>query len=249
MSLTYASFISQFYNLVAAISTANGSTGTDPNWSIELPGVIDYAEQRCYRDLDLLATRYTDATTAASSGVGTFSLSSATTNFLVLEGVNYFVSSAGVGSSSITSTNGTRTQLIPTTRQFIDAVYGSTCLGPPQYYAMVNSSTILLGPIPDQKYLIEIVGTGRPTPLSSANSTTYLSNSLPDLFMAAAMVKASGFMRDFGSQSDNPQMGAAWEAQYKLLLNSALTEEFRKKGQGAAWTSQLTAPSATPPRS
>jgi hypothetical protein len=251
MSLNYTSYIQQLTNLVVSESTANtalpGSSVSDPYFAIEIPGIIDYAEQRIYRDLDLLATRYVDATTTASSGIRTFTLPTDTTTYLVVEGINYFVTSTGGAPS--TSTSGTRTQCIPTSRSFLDTVYGSTSMGPPEFFAMLNNTQIVLGPIPDQAYPIEIIGTGRPTPLSSGNSSTILTQMLPDLFMAASMIKASAYMRDFGSQADNPQMSGSWEATYGMLLKSAATEEFRKKGQGHAWTNQLTAPSAVPPRS
>jgi hypothetical protein len=52
------------------------------------------------------------------------------------------------------------------------------------------------------------------------------------------MVFASGYMRDFGQQADNPQMGAAWEAQYKQLFGSAAIEQLRAKYQSENYTSE-----------
>ena len=61
MSLTYNSWFASFFNRIAAISTATPltpagvvSSYTDPFWNNELPNIIDYAEQRIYREADLL---------------------------------------------------------------------------------------------------------------------------------------------------------------------------------------------------
>jgi len=53
MSLTYTTWLAQAANLA-------GTSTTNPYLVTELPGAIDYAELRIYRDLDLLATRQTD---------------------------------------------------------------------------------------------------------------------------------------------------------------------------------------------
>ena len=78
---TYNSWYQAIFNHMAVASTAtiNDATGgfftqTDPIWSLELPLLIEQGEQRCYRDLDLLATRVTDTSGFASSGAREFSL-------------------------------------------------------------------------------------------------------------------------------------------------------------------------------
>lgn len=244
MSLTYTTFIQQLFNLIAANSTANGATTTDPNLLIEVPGIIDYGEQRLYRELDLIGTRITDTTATLTVQQRTMALPTTFGNFLVVEEVSV------ISPSSATFANGTRNPLVPISKQFIDAVYPSVLSpnGIPEYFAVLDSSTILIGQAPDQPYKVEVMGTQRPTPLSSANATTILTTLLPDLFMAACMVKASGYMREFSAQADNPQMAQAWESQYNILKQSALLEEVRKKYQSQGWTNELASPSATPPR-
>ena len=116
--------------------------------------------------------------------------------------------------------------------------------GLPQYYGLfgsqlsnVNELTYVIAPSPDQNYTVEVVGTVQPVALSNTNPTTFLTEYLEDLFLAASMVFASGYMRDFGSQSDNPQQAQSWEAQYQGLIKSAEMEEVRKKFAGPGWTS------------
>ena len=51
------------------------------------------------------------------------------------------------------------------------------------------------------------------------------------------MVFASGYQKNFGSQSDDPKMAMSWEDQYQKLMASANAEELRKKWAGPGWTS------------
>jgi hypothetical protein len=85
-------------------------------------------------------------------------------------------------------------------------------------------------------------------PLSQSNSPTWISTYLPDLFIMASMVYVSAYQRNFGRVNDDPQMAQTYEGQYMALLNGARTEEFRKKFQGSAWTSQGPSPISTPAR-
>ena len=106
--------------------------------------------------------------------------------------------------------------------------------------AMIDQWNIIVGPWPDAAYRVEVVGTIRPNPLSNTNTTTFLTTYLPDAFIAASMIFASGYMRDFGSQSDNPAQAQSWEAQYENLIKSAGAEEVRKKWAGPGWQSMST---------
>lgn len=234
MALNYTTYVSQLANLMIVASS-------DANFQTFLPGCIDYAEQRIYRELDLAETTIIDTTTTFSSGVRYLTLPS---TWVVVEEVNAF-SSAGT-----TSSNGTRNPLTETTREFINYVYPSdTFTGMPQYWNLLSQNQIIVGPAPDAPYLVEIVGTQRPSPLSASNSTTFLTAYLPDLFMAASMVFASAYLQNFGAQSDNPQQAASWEAQYTKLFQSAQGEEVRKKFESQGWSAQSPSPLATPPRS
>lgn len=237
MSLNYQTYVAQISNL-----TVIGST--DPNFQIMLPGMIDYAEQRIYREMDPLRVQVTDATTTVSSGNRNFTVPTAAGTYIIIDNVNI------ITPSSLNASNGTRNQLMPVSREFLDMTYpsGQTATGVPQFWAMASDTQILFGPAPDLPYTAEVIGIQRPVPLSSGNSSTFLTQYVPDLFIAASMVFASGYMRDFGQQADNPQMGAAWEAQYKQLFQSAQLEQLRAKYQSDAWTSESPSPAATPPR-
>jgi len=236
VSLNYGSYVSQITNLMVT-STA------DTNFNTMLPGMIDYAEQRIYRELDLQATRISDSTVSLSSAIRSFTLPTDQGSFVVVEQINVWTPD-GAGSS-----NATRNPLTPTTKEFLDFAWPtSTATGVPLYCAPLNNTTYIVGPAPDQSYTVEVVGTIRPTPLSTSNSSTFLTQNLPDLFIAASMVFAAGYMRNYGAQADDPQMPGSWESQYKLLFASANAEELRKRYQSQGWTPMTPNPIASPPR-
>lgn len=223
MTLTYTSYVEQLSNLMVIPST-------DANFTTFLPGCIDYAEQRIYRELDLLVSRVTSTAASFSSGVRTFSPSTTSGTFIVIETINAI------------SSGGTRYQMVPVTKEFIDAVYpgtSSSVLGRPQYFAPVSNTSFLIAPAPDSAYSAEVIGVIRPTPLSASNSSTFLTANYPDLFIAASMVFATGYQRDFGAETDDPKMPGSWESQYQALLASAMQESMRAKYEGSAWTPKV----------
>jgi hypothetical protein len=142
-------------------------------------------------------------------------------------------------------------QLLPTTKEFLDAVYGSNVVatrGQPKYFAPFNENLFFVGPVPDQSYKVEVVATYRPNTLSATNTVTFISQYLPDLFIMASMIYISAYQRNFGRQSDDPQMAQSYESQYQALLKSAMVEEARKKFEGPGWTSQSPSPISSPTR-
>ena len=231
MSLTYTTFVSSLANMLVIPDYA-----ADANYQAVIPNIIDDAEQRIYRDLDLLTTIIKDTTGKLTPSNRAFALPQ---HFITTEAINIFVETH-------------RWPLVPVSKEFLDAVYPEdapwTIPSVPQYYAMFTDQSILVGPCPDADYTMEVIGTIRPTPLSAANTTTYLTLYLPDLFLAAACVYGAGYQQNFSAMGDNPRQALSWEAHYNTLLQSANIEENRKKYASQAWTSKQPAPLATPPR-
>lgn len=225
----------------AALAELMVTTPTQADFVAIRPSIIDYAEQRMYRELDLLNTVIRDASAVFSASNRNFTLPTGQGTFIVINGINA-ITPAGSAPDA-----GTRVPLTPTTRDVLDRIWPSvTGAGVPNEFAMITQGTIVVGPWPDAAYTVEVIGTQRPAPLTSVNTSTFLTTNLPDLFMAASMVFASGFMRNFGSQADDPKMAMSWETQYKTLFASANVEEYRKKYQSAGWSSQSPAPLASP---
>lgn len=240
MSYTYASTFSSLANMLVI-------DPTNAEYTAMFPNAIDDSEQRIYRELDFLSTIVRDTGGALTAGSRNFTLPQTNGRFVVTNNVNIFTP---------VNTMTSRQQLIPTTRDWMDAVYPDdapvACTDTtnllPRYYAMVTDQTILVGPAPDAAYTMEVIGTIRPTPLSVTNPTTYLTLYLPDLWFAAMLVFGYGYMKDFGATVDDPQAPTNWSNHFEKLLASANVEENRKKYASQGWTSMQPAPYATPPR-
>jgi hypothetical protein len=116
------------------------------------------------------------------------------------------------------------------------------------YFAMITDQEMIVGPPPGRDVVVEYMGETRPTALSSTNTTTYLTESFPDLFIAASMVFANGYLKNFSAMADDPQAPLTWEKHYQTLKQSVMEEEFRKRFQSQGWTSKQPSPIATPPR-
>ena len=237
MALTYSSYVQQ-------IATMAVVSATDPNFTIIIPSMIDYAELRMQRDLDFLSTQISNTTYSFTAGSNILTIPTST--YITLQTVE-----AVDGS-------GNNYPLLPVAKEFLQNVYGgNSSLSTPMYFAVyggdasttgLTSQNIIIGPIPDQNYTARLTGTVRSAPLSATNTTTFISTYLPDLFIMASMIYISAYQRNFGRMNDDPQMAQSYEGQYQALKASALIEENRKKFEAAAWTSYSPAPAASPTR-
>jgi hypothetical protein len=152
--------------------------------------------------------------------------------------------------------DGERFPLYPTSREWIDATFGGpSTANLPRFFGMVDDQDVVLGPWPDQAYACEFIGKFRPTPLYTAPTpptvagaqTTYLTTVYPDLFLAAAMISAAGYQKNFGAQADDPKMAMSWETQFQTLLPSAKMEEARKRFSVMGMSSVPIPPPIGPP--
>jgi hypothetical protein len=239
--LTYTTYKTQ-------IATMAVVAEDDPAFTTILPQMITYAENRIYRDVDFLFTSASSTAYSITAGSRTITVDANTFpdgTLVVPEQINLITPS---GTSNPNA--GTRVPLLPTTKEFLDAVYGaSQSTGQPKYWVPFDNYTFLVGPYPNASYTVEIVGTYRPASLSNTNATTFISLNLPDLFIMASMIYIAAYQRNFSSAMGNdPQMPVTYETQYQALLKGALSEENRKKFEAAAWSSQSVSTSATPTR-
>lgn len=213
MSYTYATF-------VTALASEMGVSESDADFVVWLPSVIDHAEQRIYRELDLLAALFTTSGTLTAN---TRSFTLPTTNGHVLE----------VSSINIIDTSSVRHRATPATRDAVETLWPSETAAAastiPEMFARVSDTAVLFGPPPGSNWSCEVIHTARPANLSAGNTTTWIGNYLPDLFFAAAMVTVAGWEKNFSAMADDPAAAVSWEAHYQRLKASALTEEMRKK--------------------
>jgi hypothetical protein len=208
----------------AAVVTQIPTIVTDPNFVTMLPNAIDYAELSIMRDLDFLAMK--GAVALGNLTVGNNTLPLATT-IVVAETVYY---SGGV--------------VTPASQDYILTVYAGAANGPPLYWAPIGNAAgspwtpaleVLFGPAADITYAMTAYCSQRAAPLSSTNTTTFISLNLPDLFWAAGMIFWAGYLKSFGSQSDDPRMAVSWTAEYQRLLKGAQVEQARLKFMSQGW--------------
>lgn len=255
--LTYNGYVSQIATMaVLNTTTTNGVVvGVDDYFNTIIPQMLNYAELRIQRDVDLLPSQtsltYPGGSTGIAAGTNQFTIS-----------VNDFVTIQTIGVSSVAGT--ATTPLLPSTKEFLQNVYNdSSYTGPPVYFAPYGgdyatggntSNVFVFGPYADANYNVVVTGTQRlpslyqfANPTNAATGTTFISTYLPDLLIMASMIYVSAYQRNFGRQSDDPAMAQSYESQYQALLKTAIGEEYRKKFQMAAWSSMSQAP-ATPTR-
>ena len=252
--LTYSQYVTQ-------IATMAVVAETDAAFITILPSMVTYAENRMYRDIDFMFTSTslhgTTFVLAAGNRNLSFNIDLASNSdaqagtFVVSEQINLLTDAEGNAADTTNPDACVRVPLLPTTKEFLDAVYGSSLTanrGQPQYFVPFNETLFFVGPVPDQAYPVEVVGTYRPNSLSASNTTTFISLYLPDVFIMASMIYISAYQRNFGRLNDDPQMAITYESQYQALLKSAIVEEARKKFDAAGWSSQSPATVATPTR-
>jgi hypothetical protein len=246
-ALTYNSYVSQIATMAVVQTTTSGSLTvfSDAAMQTVLPQMLNYAELRIQRDLDLLPSQTTNTSYTLTTGSNTLTLQ--TSDFVTVQ--NIVLTASGV-------------PLLPVTKEWLQNVYGvGSTQGQPNYFAPyggdsstagLTSQLFVVGPIPDQSYPVTIVGTIRMPTLyvtsGAGTNTTFISTYLPDMLIMASMIYASAYQRNWGRQSDDPQMAQSYEGQYQALLKGALPEEYRKKFEASAWSSMSVPTPATPTR-
>lgn len=241
-----------YSDVVTQLATITVYEESNPDFAALLPAAFAYADGRIYRELDMLATNVRDSSSSTSASNRNFTLPTSLGTFQTIDGINV------VTPAETAPESGTRVRLIPTSLDFLDFCWPSTTGATvPQYFAYISQDTyastpqnqIVFGPWPDAAYRVEVIGSVMPEVLSASNTNTFLTDHLPDLYIAACMVFLSGaLMKNFGSQADDPKTAQSWETQYKALRESAATWEARKRWGGPSWTSKPLEPMAEPQR-
>lgn len=217
-------------------------TVTDQAFQTLFPQATQYAENRIYRDIPMLAQRTQDTSLVTASGSRSIDLSATALPAIVPERLALLIPAGA------TLGTGTQVQFIPVSLDFIDMVWPqqNTTMAPAAavatYWALRDDHTAIVAPTPDAIYTVVLTGLFQQTPIGAGNPTTYLATIYPELMTAACMVFISGaLLRNYGSQADEPRMALSWESQYQALMQAARAEELRRRAQG-------TFPLDNPPR-
>lgn len=254
--LTYNGYVTQ----VATMAVVNTQTidgivsSTDAAFNTIIPQMLNYAEMRIQRDIDFLQ----------NTSRQTFTVSSSTQNYIEISNAKF--KTVETVRTVDTTTLEQISVLTPTTKEFVQNVYplsySSENWGTPRYFYLLGDfesqlvNKLYFAPQVDTPMSFEVVGSSYmdglytySTTASNAQSmTTYISTYLPDMLVIASMIYISAYQRNFGRQSDDPAMAQSYESQYKALLPSAMSEEFKKSFQASAWSSMSIPAIATPTR-
>jgi len=106
---------------------------------------------------------------------------------------------------------------------FINEYNASNAQGLPKYFSYWDEDTIVVAPIPDLTYTMQINYILKPTGLSASNTTSYLSNQFPTGLLYACLVEAYGFLK---GPADMIQF---YEQKYQSVLQGFSIEQMGRR--------------------
>lgn len=254
--LSYNAYIQNIGVMAVALTQTSGGVYSfvDAPLQTIVPMILNYAEQRISRDLDMLSSQASNTYTLAA-GANVFSLPA--NDFQTVQTLEIVTLSNGAVVNSI--------PLIPVSKEFIQNCFGGLMsANTPKYFALYGDNfgdeqdsytNILFGPAPNYAYSLRVTGTACPPSLYQNASTgvadtayTYISQWYSDLLVMASMIYISAFQRNFSATSDSADMGQSYEKQYQALRLGAIPLENRRKQQASGWSAYSTPTAATPTR-
>jgi hypothetical protein len=106
---------------------------------------------------------------------------------------------------------------------FINEYNSTNATGLPKYFSYWDEDTIVVAPIPDLVYTMQLNYILKPTGLSASNTTSYLSNQFPTGLLYACLVEAYGFLK---GPADMIQF---YEQKYKSVLQGFSIEQMGRR--------------------
>ena len=106
---------------------------------------------------------------------------------------------------------------------FINEYNNSQAQGLPKYFSYWDEQNIVVAPIPDLTYTMQLNYTLKPAGLSVSNTTTYLSQQFPSGLLYACLVEAYGFLK---GPADMIQF---YEQKYQSVLQGFSIEQMGRR--------------------
>jgi len=106
---------------------------------------------------------------------------------------------------------------------FINEYNSTNAQGLPKYFSYWDENEIVLAPIPDLTYTMQLNYILKPAGLSASNTTTYLSNQFPTGLLYACLVEAYGFLK---GPADMIQF---YEQKYQSVLQGFSIEQMGRR--------------------
>ena len=177
LNMTYTELVQKIRDYTEV--DANVFTSTIVN------GFILDAEWRIQRDVDSDNNRaYATATIIAAQSY--VSVPTITDQTLIIREAQIIPSGVYTGPNAVVEYRDTG---------FINEYNASNTQGLPKYFSYWDENTIVLAPIPDLTYTMQLNYTLKPAGLSSNVATTYLSQQFPSGLLYACLVEAYGFLK------------------------------------------------------
>jgi hypothetical protein len=106
---------------------------------------------------------------------------------------------------------------------FINEYNASLTQALPKYFSYYDDNTLILAPIPNLNYTMQLNYILKPAGLSSSNTTTYLSLQFPNGLLYACLVEAYGFLK---GPADMIQL---YEQKYQTALQGFSIEQMGRR--------------------
>jgi hypothetical protein len=114
--------------------------------------------------------------------------------------------------------------------------------GVPKYYSVWDQNTFYVAPTPNSNYTVELGYLYRPTQLSSANPTTWISDNAPEALLYACLIQAYSYTKG------PTEMLGFFDASYKQAIQGLGIEQQgrRRRDEYRDGMIRLPVPSASP---
>jgi hypothetical protein len=188
MQVIYSTTSSAANNLYTMIQ--NYCETTESTFVTNIPNFVQIAEERIYNSVQLPVVRQ-NVTGNMTSGNKYLQLPS-TLNAVPISWLSIF-SVAVINSTSNLSAS--QSFLLDKDVNFIRQSYPDPSVtGVPQHYAVFDSSTLILGPTPDQNYLVELHYFAYPISIVTA-TTTWLGSNFGEVLLYGAIREAYLYLK------------------------------------------------------
>jgi|TARA_R110002012_G_scaffold63579_1_gene167244 hypothetical protein len=99
----------------------------------------------------------------------------------------------------------------------------SSASGRPKYFTMVGTEYEVY-PAPDDSYVAEVVYYAKVTPLSDSNTSNWLLDLSPDIYLYGALIQSAPYLKD-------DERLAVWASIYQKLIEDMNVSDERSRGQ------------------
>ena len=195
MQYTYDSLLS---------SIQNYNTDNSPDYITEYPNIVQLAQDRIIKDLNIA---YFDTNQSISSASVTITKPS---DMIAVKTIFVYV-------------NSERQFLQQRTRGYIDYYWQNPgSVGTPKYYADNGTTQWKVAPTPDMSYTYQVNYIARLAYLTSVNQTNWLSTTYGELMLDATMIISKNFFREDAVTENGETKN--WESIYAADLALAKRE-------------------------